>query len=131
VNCANFLFLNIINHLSKLLIGATFTRQVGLRPTPEHVPALAAHFLNNFDAWVYCENFHLLIHLTLRTAVLDLLLILFLVDGGVWPLHVGFVEGNVMLDRPILQTAELFLQSYVDMGGGHSTVAANYRYAGN
>ena len=113
VNSANFLLLYIINHLPKLLIRAALAGQVGLRPAAEHIPSLAGHFLNRFKARVNGEHLHLLVHFTLRAAILDLLLVLLLIDGGVRTLQVGFVEGYVVLYRPVFHTAELFLQAEV------------------
>ena len=131
VNSANFLLLNVINHLPQLLIGAALAGQVGLRPAAEHIPSLVCHFLNRFNAGVNGEHLHLLVHFALRTTILDLLLVLLLIDGGVRTLQVSLVEGYVVLHGPVFQTAELFLQAEVDLRRGHTTIPTDNRYSGN
>lgn len=113
VDGANFLLLNIVDHLPELLIGATLAGQVSLGPAPQHIPRRRHHLLNLLDGGVDSQHLHLLVHLPLRTTILDLLLVLLLVDGRIGSLEVGLVEADIVIDGPILQTAELLLQTEI------------------
>lgn len=77
---ANFLLLNIVDHLPELLIGAAFAGQMGLGTTTQHVTYRSSYLLNRLDGRVDSKDFHLLVHLTFGTPVLYLLLVLLLVD---------------------------------------------------
>lgn len=74
---------------------------------------MRCYLLNGLQGGVDSQHLHFLVHLPLRASILDLLFILLLVNGGVGSLEVGLVEGDIVLDRPILQTAEFLLQTNV------------------
>lgn len=93
---------NVLQHLSQLLVGAALTSNRSFHPTSQHIPSLMCSLLLRFYCLTHSQNFHFIIHFALCASILNLLLVLLLVNGGVGPLEVPLEEGDALLDRPIL-----------------------------